>query len=214
MAKARSQDFKSPMARLSFAMGLYKPRAQAEGGKPKFGCTLIFPKADRPLLEKHVLDVIKMEWPEKGIQMAKTGAIKSPFLAGDGKEARNKTNGELHPGMGAEFFFIRPSANEDRPPFVIWRDPNHQETEQTVYSGCYGKAVLTAFAWTDPRSGNGVSFGIQGFQKHRDGERLGGSGGADPEKWADKIEDDAEMQKSGNGAAALFGGGPDDDIPF
>lgn len=204
MARARSPEFKTSICRLSFAQGLYKARAQ-QGGAPKFNCTLIFAKSDRAELEKIVAKVIKDEWGDKGMINAKNGLIKSPFLAGDGKEARNKTTGELHPGMGAEFFFIRPSANEDRAPWVRWKDKNTQETEETVYSGCYGRAVLTAFAWNNSASGDGVSFGIQGFQKHREGERLGG-GGSDPEKWVDKIEDDEVMEASGQGAAALFGG--------
>ena len=111
----------------------------------------------------------------KGIEKAKAGLIKSPFLAGDGKEARNKQSGELHPGMGPDVFFIRPSANKDRPPAVWWKDPNKQEDETTVYSGCYGKAILNCFAWHNDKSGDGVSFGISGFQKHADGDRLGGS---------------------------------------
>jgi hypothetical protein len=44
--------------------------------------------------------VIKLEWPEKGLQMAKTGVIKSPFLAGDGKEATKEE-------MESDFFHQR-----------------------------------------------------------------------------------------------------------
>ncbi len=203
MAIARSQVFKSPMCRLSFAQSLFKPRAQEKGKPPKYGCTLIFPKSDRAELEKVLLEVIKAEWGDKGVGMAKSVNIKSPLLAGDGKEAHHKTTGELHPGLGPDVFFIRPTANEDRPPLVRWKDPNTQETERTVYSGCYGKAVLNAYAWIHPSSGNGVSFGIQSFQKWKDGERLGGEA-VDPEKWMDTFDD--EMADSGDGAAALFGG--------
>lgn len=208
MAKARSADFKTDLCRLSFAQSLFKARAQEEGKPKKFGCTLIFPKSARAALEAEIVKVIKEEWGDKGIAMAKAGAIKSPFLPGDGKEARNKQTGELHPGMGPDVFFIRPQSNEDRPPFVIWKDPNKQETEETVYSGCYGKAVVNLFAWTNAQSGNGVSFGLQGFQKHKEGERLGGSGRADPEKYFETIEDEGEAPEStrtGQGAAGLFG---------
>ena len=208
MAKARSADFKTPMCRLSFAQSLFKARAQEEGKPKKFGCTLIFPKSDRAALEAEIVKVIREEWGDKGLKMAREGAIKSPFLAGDGKEARNKQTGELHPGMGSDVFFIRPQANEERPPFVIWKDPNTQETEANVYSGCYGKAVVNLFAWTNAQSGNGVSFGLQGFQKLKEGERLGGGGPADPEKWAETIEDDGpapESTRTGQGAAGLFG---------
>ena len=141
-SKARTEDFKTPLGRLSYAQTLFKPRAQEEGKDPKYGCTIIFPKAARAELEKRVAETIVAEWGPKGIEKAKAGLIKSPFLAGDGKEARNKQSGELHPGMGPDVFFIRPSANKDRPPAVWWKDPNKQEDETTVYSGCYGKALL------------------------------------------------------------------------
>ena len=233
MAKARSGDFKSPECRLSYASGLFKARSAAGDVREKYGCTLIFPKSARAELEKIVAKVIVDEWGEKGIAKAKAGLIKSPFLAGDGKEAHSKATGEIHPGLGPDVFFIRPTANADRPaPFVRWRDPNTQETEMTVYSGCYGKAVLTCFAWNNPQNGDGVSFGIVGFQKLREGESLGGSGGkADPEKWMEAVADDGPLPESAqNGAGAgglfgaappkrapagaLFGGSLDDDIPF
>lgn len=206
---ARSPDFKTPECRLSYASSLYKPRAQSEGGEPKYGCTLIFPKTARVELEKQVLAAIVEEWgPDKGPQMAKAGLIKSPFLAGDGKEARNKKTGEIHPGMGADVFFIRVSSNKDRPPAVRWKDPNTQETEQNVYSGCYGKAVINAYTWDHPANGKGVSFGVHMFQKLRDGERLGGSGGVDTDKYFETVEDSGdapESTRNGDGAAGLFG---------
>lgn len=208
MAMARSEDFKTELCRLSFAQTLFKPRSQEEGKAPKFGATLIFPLSARAGLEKIVAKVIVEQWTAKGLEKAKAGLIKSPFLAGDSKEARNKQTGELHPGMGKEFFFIRPSAGEDRPPFVIWRNPNVHETIENVYSGCWGKAVLNAFAWHNDKSGDGVSFGIQGFQKFAEGERLGGGGPADPSKWAETIEDEGdapETTRGGAGAAGLFG---------
>ena len=207
MAMARSADFKTPVCRLSYAQGLFKPRAM-DNGPAKFGCTLIFDLAARKELEQYVKEVIIAQWGDKGIERAKKGLIKSPFLAGDGKEAMSKKTGELSPGMGKDVFFIRVTAGEDRPPFVIWKSPNIQETEANVYSGCYGKAVLNAFAWHNDKSGDGVSFGVQGFQRLRDGERLGGGGATDPKDWAESIEDtgDApEETRAGAGAGALFG---------
>jgi len=208
MAMKRSEDFKTPMGRLSYAQSLYEPRAAEAGGKKKYGCTLIFNKADRAALEKVVAQVITDEWGVKGIERAKAGLIKSPFLAGDGKEARNKTTGELHPGMGPDVFFIRCQANSDRPPAVRWKSPNIQETEATVYSGCYGKAVVNVFAWTNSKNGDGVSFGLSMFQKLGEGERLGGSGGVDVDKHFETVEDAGEAPEStkgGAGAGGLFG---------
>lgn len=207
MAKARTPDFKTPMCRLSYANGLFKARSQEEGKPPKFGATLIFPNSARAELEKHVAETIVAEWGDKGIEMAKKGLIKSPFLAGDGKEARSKKTGDIHAGLGADFFFIRPSANEDRPPAVRWKNPNLQETESNVYSGCYGKAVLNCFAWHNDKSGDGVSFGLQMFQKLGEGDPLAASA-VDVDKHFETVEDagpaPSETQ-GGKGAAGLFG---------
>ena len=57
-------------------------------------------------------------------------------------------------------------------------------------------------------NGSGVSFGILGFQKMQEGERLGGSGGSDPDKWVETIDDAGEAPaatKTGGGASGLFG---------
>ena len=108
--------------------------------------------------------------------------------------------------MGPDVFFIRVQANEDRPPVVRFKDPNIPATQDEVYSGCFGFAVVNAFAWTNPQNGDGVSFGISYFQKTRDGERIGGSGQVDPEKWHEKIEDNGDAPDVGDGGAGnLFG---------
>jgi hypothetical protein len=197
------------MCRLSYAQSLFKARSadpKDPNARKRFGCTLIFPKADRAFFEKEIAKLIREQWGDKGIDMAKSGMIKNPLLAGDGKEARVKTGpktGELHAGMSADVFFIRVASGEDRPPWVRWRDANRQETEETVYSGCYGKAVVNMFTWTHPTNGSGISFGIQGFQKHGEGERLSGGEGADPTKWVETIEDTGPI--SGGDASGLFG---------
>ncbi len=210
MAFARSDDFKSPMCRLSYASGLFKARALEPGSRGKFSATLIFPKSERKILEEIVAKVITEEWGPEGLKRAAAGKIRSPFISGAGKEARDDS-GELKPGMGPDVFFIRVQANEDRPPAVWFRDPNKHETEDVVYSGCYGKAVLNCFAWKHATGGEGVSFGIQGFQKKEEGERLGGSGSFAAEKWSETVADDAP-QTTRSSAAGLFGN--DDDIPF
>lgn len=221
---ARSADFKTPDALLSFAQSLFKARASADGGKEKFGCTLIFPNNAKTAklcqipdgkggmkmvsLTDIVAGVITEQWGEKGLERAKAGLIKSPFLAGDGKEARNKTTGELHPGMGADVFFIRTTANADRAPQVSSTAAAMIPASQDeVYSGCYGFAVLNCFAWNNPQNGDGVSFGIQMFFKKKDGERIGG-GSSSPDAWTETVEDAGaapDETKTGAGAGGLFG---------
>ena len=203
----RSSDFKTPLCRVSFAGSLFKPRAQQEGGVEKYGCTLIFPKTcDRTALDNAVRSVIVAQWSEKGLERAKAGLIKSPFLDGNGKEARNKKTGELHPGFGPDVFFLR--VQSIRQPVIRYKSEHIPATEDEVYSGCYGKAVLNAFAWNNPQNGDGVSFGIQFFQKIKDGDRLGGSGGVSAASWMEAIPDEGEAPEAtrgGAGARGLFG---------
>ena len=203
----RSSDFKTPLCRVSFAGSLFKPRAQQEGGVEKYGCTLIFPKTcDRTALDNAVRSVIVAQWSEKGLERAKAGLIKSPFLDGNGKEARNKKTGELHPGFGPDVFFLR--VQSIRQPVIRYKSEHIPATEDEVYSGCYGKAVLNAFAWTNAQNGDGVSFGIQFFQKIKDGDRLGGSGGVDAAQWMESVPDEGaapEATRGGAGAGGLFG---------
>lgn len=204
---ARSEDFKTPPCRILYAFGLFKPR-KGDNGRETYQSTLVYSNEHKALLEKHVAAVIVEQWGEKGLQRAKDGLIKSPFIAGDGKEAKNKETGEIKPGYGAGLFFIRPWANVDHPPVVRYKNPNIPATEAEVYSGCRGFAVLSAFAWSHETNGDGVSFNLSYFQKTADDEPLGGGGAIDPEKWHEKIEDagDAPSEtKTGAGAGGLFG---------
>ena len=203
----RSADFKTSLCRVSFANSLFKPRAQQEGGVEKYGCTLIFEKSgDRSAMDAAMKGVIVAQWGDKGLERAKAGLIKSPFLDGAGKEARNKKTGELHPGFGPDVFFLR--VQSVRQPVLRYKSEHLPATEEEIYSGCYGKAVLNAFAWTNAQNGDGVSFGIQFFQKIKDGDRLGGSGGVDAGKWMESVPDEGEAPeatRSGAGASGLFG---------
>ena len=228
---ASSESIKTTLCRLAYAQTLFVARLQDEkkpDGPKKYGCTLIFSNSDvegRALLEKLALDTIKAEWGDKGVSLLAKKLIKTPFCRGDGEEARYKKGeraGELHPGMGPDVWFIRVSANEKNkdgillpPPFVWYRDRDAKGDlvrvgEDVAYSGCYGKGILNAFTSNHDTGGMRVSFGISGFKKIKDGERLGGNGGvaADPEKWDETIADEGpvpETAKSGGGAASLFG---------
>lgn len=207
---ASSKEIKTTLCRLSFADGLFTIKE----GRIKFGCTLVFPKSDtvgRAALESICMEAIKAEWGDKGVEQLKLKMIKTPFFDGDGVEARIKKGekaGELYSGMGPDVWFVRVGANPDRPPAVRWKNPNIQETESNVYSGCYGKGVVNAFTSDHETGGRRVSIGISMFQKTAEGERLGGSGPIDPEKFYETIEDTGaapDATKNGGGASSLFG---------
>lgn len=218
---ASSAELKTTLCRLSYARDLFTPRAVNDDSpdKKQFGCTLIWPKSDkagRAALEALALETIKAEWGDKGVKWLQDKMIKTPFFDGAGPDARYKTGdraGELNAGMGPDVWFIRVSAQTNRPPAVIWKNPNKQEKEEFpdgVYSGCYGKAVINAFTTDHPKGGKRLSFGIAMFQKLQEGELLGGASGGnvDPAKYYETIADDGPAPASttsGAGASGLFG---------
>ena len=195
---ARIAEIKTPECRLSYAQSLFKPRSVNPGGEEKYGCTLIFPMSAIEPFRQAVLTVARKAWPANGVDRLKNGLIKPPILMGDSASARSRETGDIHPGLGADKFFIRPGANLDRPPVIrsSGGGAHIPATPTEVYSGCYGFAVLSVYPWRHPQSGDGVSFGILYFQKTRDGDPLGGGGPVNPDRWF--VPDAGE----GNGEAA------------
>lgn len=211
MSENRTELFRTPLCRLLFAKGLFTTGTYQNDPKatPKYNPTFIFPNKDKKFFEPKLLEVLN-KMPD-GLKRFKNELIRNPLLAGDGKEAKFKEGekaGEIKPGLGADVFFIRATAQADKPPAVWWKNPNVQEKSDVVYDGCYGFAILNIYEWKD---GKGISFGVTGFQKSHDGERLfdgGGGGSLDKSKWHETIADEGaapESTKSGAGAGGLFG---------
>lgn len=225
MSRGHSENFRAPDCRLGFDLFLLQPQKKTnDAGQPitdkngkqveEWGATFIYPNStSKAPFEKAIIEAcINAKWGDEAKikEMIGAGLIKSPFLKGDGKEARFKKGekaGELQPGYGPDVWFIR--TNTRIAPPVRYKDPNIQATREEVYSGCYGFPVLNAYTW-EGQTGKGVTFGLQYFQKLRDGEKLftGGAASVDPGEYFEKIEDagDAPAEtKSGAGAGGLFG---------
>lgn len=204
MANARSEDFVIKNVRLSYP-NLYKAQVK-DDGKKQYNATLLFSKADTAnsaVLKKAVMDVISKQWGDKGLPRWQQGLIKNPVLDGDGPQGLNKKSGARHAGYEGNWF-IRASANEDRPPRLYTRSLTIAGPDD-IYAGCYVNAVINAFAWSNPKNGDGVSFGLTYVQFAAPGERLGG--GAPPvESLLEKIADEgaAPVQTQGGAGAGGF----------
>jgi hypothetical protein len=203
---ARSEDAKTPLARLAFTDSLFVPQQNDDGTK-SWNCSLLFSKSiDLKPLHDLALKAAKEEWGDKAEQMIKDGVIKNPFLDGDGPQGRSKETGEPHAGFPGTTF-LRVKSGEEYRPKLVNRKVLPITSKDELYSGCYGYAVIHAFTW-DYKNKKGITFGLSMIQVAKDGERLGGGGGVDPEKWAEKIEDEGEAPastKDGKGAGGLFG---------
>jgi len=208
MAMYRTELKKSPLMRISYAFGLFKPQNDDKGNPTeKYTTTLILPKSDEAgmkLLQGLVAEVVMGQWGEKGVERFKKGLIKSPILDGASKSALDK-EGEHKPGMSDDVIFIRP---------ITYRKPkvfNAQvmpASEDEVKSGYWGYAALNALAWHNPSNGDGISFGIDMFQVVKVDEVLGGGGGADPDKFFEAVggssDDTGGQTGGGKGASGLF----------
>ena len=213
MAKMyRTAPFKGPLMRVSYAYNLFTLREMNgdSGTRRIYGCTLIIEKADPSLsiLQKAIAEVVNGQWREKGADKFKSGLIKNPILAGDGKEARSKETGDVLAGLGSDKVFIRVQANEDRAPLIFAPDAVTRLVDPDgLPSGSWGYPVLNAWAWHNPKNGDGVSFGIEMFQLARKAEGdevLGGGGRPDPSKFFESVKTaDDGGQKPGS-AAAMF----------
>lgn len=186
---ARSEDIKTPLARLSFP-NLLKPQVNKDDAgntTEKYNCVLLFPKTtDISALKNAVATVAKEQWGDKAAQWIKDGLIKHPFLDGDGPQGLSKKTGERHAGY-AGTTFIRCATTLK--PKVVDRKVQPIVDPEDLYAGCYVYAVVNCYTWENPKNGKGVSFGISLMQVAKDGERLGG-GGADPSQHFESIPDE------------------------
>jgi len=175
----------TPVGRLSYAY-VFKPRKKEnESDRDVYDCTLILesPKNMAPdELErykrlKQLVDATKeKKWPN-----SKT-LVTSPFRHGmskpiilDGYNPPKPLPLENNPEYIDKI--VIKGVSYGRKPKV--KDEFNQPLldPDQLYSGCYGRLWLTAFAYDKPS--RGISFGLQGVMKVTDGEPLGGGGGND-----------------------------------
>jgi hypothetical protein len=210
-----SQDVKLRGVKVAFSRGLVQLRKLSDDSdKEGYGCTLLLDKeTDVEALNQVkaiILEAATNEWGDKAKQMLKDGMIRSPILDGDGPQGKHKETGEPHKGFPGTWF-VRPGASAQRAPKVFDRYGKQVLEEADVPSGSIINANVNAWTWTHPKTGKGVSLNIslaQVIRKAEGDEVLGGGGGgANPESFLEKIEDNGDAPdstKNGSGASGLF----------
>lgn len=156
---------------------LFKTQPAQNGGEPKYGCSLIFPKAADL---KKLADAVEDEAVKKFGKDYKTkiGRLAKPF---------KKTEDYPKMGFDPEEYpvFIRASSGS-RPQVVDGKLTEVTEPEQ-AYAGRWARITVRVFAY-DKAGNRGVSLGLQNVQILRDDERVGG-GRARAEDEIDAVED-------------------------
>lgn len=150
--------------RWSYA-NVWEPKS-INGGTPKYSVSLIIPKSDTKTIAK-----IK-------------AAIEAAYKEG---EAKLKGNGKSVPALSVLKTPLR-DGDATSAPGIVDADLNPILTRSEVYSGVYGRASITFYAFNS--SGNkGIACGLNNLQKIRDGEPLGGKASAESDFATDDNED-------------------------
>ena len=172
-----------PDTRWSYA-NVWEPKS-INGGTPKFSVSLIIPKSDTKTVAK-VKTAIESAYQEgesklkgNGKSVPPLAAIKIPLRDGDAERPDDPAY--------ANAYFI--NANSATAPGIVDVDRNPVLTRSEVYSGVYGRASISFYAFNS--NGNkGIACGLNNLQKVRDGEPLGGKASAESDFATD---DDADF---------------------
>jgi hypothetical protein len=154
------------------------------GGTPKFSVSLIIPKSDTKTINaiKAAVEAAYKEGEAKLRGNSRTvpalSAIKTPLRDGD----TERPDDEAYKNA----YFV--NANATTAPGIVDADLNPILSRSEVYSGVYGRASITFYAFNS--SGNrGIACGLNNLQKIRDGEPLGSKASAESD-FAEFVNDD------------------------
>ena len=154
-----------PDTRWSYA-NVWEPKC-INGGTPKYSVSLIIPKSDTKTIAK-IEAAIEAAYKEGEAKFKRNGksvpalsVIKTPLRDGDMERPDDPAY--------ANAYFV--NANATSVPGIVDADRNPILTRFEVYSGVYGRASISFYAFNS--SGNkGIACGLNNLQKIRDGEPL------------------------------------------
>ena len=154
------------------------------GGAPKYSVSLIIPKSDTKTIEK-IQAAIQAAYEEgqgklkgNGKSVPALSVLKTPLRDGDAERPDDEAY--------ADSYFV--NANSGTAPGIVDADRNPIIDRSEVYSGVYGRASINFYAFNS--NGNkGIAWGLNGLQKIRYGEPLGGKPRADDDCATDHDDD-------------------------
>ncbi|NIV93773.1 DUF2815 family protein [candidate division KSB1 bacterium] len=177
-----STKFRTPEFRVSFPH-LFEPHG-FENEDPCYSVNALFPQsANLKCFDKAVRAVIDEKLGGKKSKKLQITELK------DGDEIETK-DGEPRPETQGKTVIRLKSKN--RKPRLLDSARDDITNPDEIYGGCYGVAVVEAYLWKNS-FGIGVTFGLLGFQKTRDGEPFLGGVDVDDFEDVEEFEDDDDQ---------------------
>lgn len=154
--------------RLSYVQ-LFQAKQFNENQKAKYSCVILVPKDDTATINK--IKAAQKAALKDGESKVFGGKIpsgwKNTFRDADSPEEADTL--EANPEYANHYFM---SVSNPQKPGIIDRDKEPITDPQDLYSGCYARVSLNAYAFNQ-QGNKGVSFGLNNVQKLADGEPLG-----------------------------------------
>lgn len=168
--------------RWSYA-NVWEPKAM-EGGKPKFSVSLIIPKSDTVTVGK--IKAAIEEAYRDGQSKLKGNGKSVPALSSLRTPLRDGDIDRPDDPAYANAYFV--NANSTTAPGVVDANRNEILDKSEVYSGCYGRASISFYAF-NANGNKGIACGLNNLQKIKDGEPLGGRASAESDFATEEDED-------------------------
>lgn len=164
--------------RFSFA-NVWEPRSIVPGGPLQYSCMLIIPKDDTTTIT-HIQNAIKAALEQTfGSKIPKTWM--NPLRDGD----------EAYPDQLIYHNSMVLNTKNSKQPGIVDAQIRPILDQSELYSGCYGRASIRAYAYDNVNKG--VSFWLNNIQKLEDGPNLAGC--TSPEQdFADSINEQQQAE--------------------
>jgi hypothetical protein len=160
--------------RLSFCH-LFEPQVPLSGGDPKYSVTLLIPKSDAATVGKiqAAMEEAADNFRKKNGSASLPARPVNPLHDGDGL----KDNGDPYGPECRGHYVLSVSCRATQKPVVVDAAGNAILDPAEVYSGCYGRASINFYGYSNVKKGIGA--GLLAVQKLHDGEPFGTVGSAD-----------------------------------
>lgn len=150
---------------------VFEASAMNEGETAKYSVCVLIPKTDTKTIEKIEKAIEAAKQAGKAKLADKSGRIpsniKTPLRDGDDERGDD-------PAFEGMYFL---NASSTRKPGIVNKDLEPIMSKDEFYSGCYGRASLSFYAFNV--QSKGIACGLNNLQKLEDGETLAGGSSAE-----------------------------------